>query len=75
MSFNVDNFKIVPGCDNGYTKDNFLTSFFVNEHESEICSKCNHFTYKNGIATCNLITGITESEKFEDFNSTIMERL
>ena len=71
----LENYQKVDGCANGYTKDSFNTSFFVNEDESKVCSKCGHFSYNNGIATCDLITGVFESETADDFNSTMMEKL
>jgi hypothetical protein len=50
----------ITDCPNGYTKDNFATNFFVNDKELEVCSHCNHFCYKDGIATCDHITGISK---------------
>jgi len=73
MAFNLDNYNKIEGCANNYNKDNFSTCFFVNEDESKICSACKHFEYRDGIATCNLITGVFESETANDFNSTLME--
>jgi len=75
MAWNIENYQKINGCPNVYTKNNFAFSFYVNEDESKVCSKCGHFTYTNGIASCDLITGVFESENGDDNNSTITEKL
>ena len=60
-------------CPNGYNKSTYESNFFVNEEESKVCYKCSHFTYSNGIGTCDLINSTFESNILNDNNDVFME--